>query len=141
MLKHSSEDTIFVVAAGNSGKAFPFYPAAWPQVVSVSASSESLDDYRSSGGKASYSNDADVMMPGWFDDGTADGVEGTSFAAPRLSFLLAAYLTGQQANTCQQNVSPAMISSPFLYSGSWNNDAIEIAANKSGCLVLNDYLP
>jgi hypothetical protein len=90
--------TIFVAAAGNSGLNFPFVPAMWPEVLSVSAGPES------GGTKEDYSNSGDVMISGKLEkvdgsvaqypdaNGVLKDVEGTSFAAPKLAYLSALYL-------------------------------------------------
>jgi hypothetical protein len=75
---------VFVAAAGNSGLGFPFAPALWPEVLSVSA--QKAEDVS---GRADYSNSGEVMM---------SGLEkltyslGTSFATPKLAALEARYL-------------------------------------------------
>jgi hypothetical protein len=68
---------------------FPFMPAGWPGVLSVSASD----------GLTSYSNDGEEKL-----DGTATyasiPVKGTSFASPRLAAALGVYeyMTGANAS-------------------------------------------
>jgi hypothetical protein len=94
----ASTNIILVGAAGNSGPGylFPFAPALWNQVVSVSASE--ID-----GVMANYSNTGEVMMLGTtqytdvsvpLDDGSTilTDVVGTSFASPRLALDRAQYL-------------------------------------------------
>ena len=88
-----TSQVIMVAASGNSGASFPFYPAAWSGVQSVSASMDS-DDFIASGALAPYSNFGTIMMPGVW------GKEmGTSFAAPRYSFAMALYLLNHQDTT------------------------------------------
>ncbi|MDX2161017.1 MAG: S8 family serine peptidase [bacterium] len=87
-----------VAAAGNEGESFPYYPAAWPSVVSVSASTDAVD-FVAAGPLAPYSNAGGVMMPGTWE--STSGIElGTSFAAPRYSFLMALRLAGMNNNFC-----------------------------------------
>jgi len=94
--------TMVVAAAGNFGPDFPsFYPGAWPNVISVSASApaNSLD----SGQLAPFSNNGKLMLAGaWYkvpnplSTSDADAhlyMEGTSFAAPGMSVLMAYYLS------------------------------------------------
>ncbi len=94
---------IMVAAAGNSSAAFPFYPAAWSGVISVSASDDSADFIAASGARASYSNEGAILMPGRW------GRElGTSFAAPRYSFAMALTLLNRAPQGCRAPVSPAL---------------------------------
>ncbi|WP_117213266.1 S8 family serine peptidase [Allorhizocola rhizosphaerae] len=80
--------------------AFPFAPAVWNAVLSVSASQ------KAQGSRAFYSNSGEVVMDGSWAVGSA-GMQGTSFAAPRLSARHAVYLlTGGEA-TCQGHL-PAL---------------------------------
>jgi hypothetical protein len=106
-----SGSTISMAAAGNSGtkdlKAldFPFAPALWPEVLSVSASgsasaaTDPLDV--TSQNKATYSNSGEVMVSGVNSDKTN---EGTSFAAPKLAYLTARYLL-----TCKSNCNSRVL--------------------------------
>lgn len=77
--------TINIAAAGNSGFPYPFAPALWPGVLSVSASTGDPGTP-----KADYSNAGEVMVSGVHPDDAA--VLGTSFAAPKLAFWAARYL-------------------------------------------------
>lgn len=100
-LCQSSEEKAQVVLVGASGNGvyhdgtgltvgqdFPFFPAAWGEVIAVSAS-DSPKDFISLPPRASYSNAATVLMPGVWQV-TRDYAEvGTSFAAPRYSVLVA----------------------------------------------------
>ena len=83
-------NVLFVGAAGNFGRDVAAYPAAWDEVLAVSASL--------SGEKADFSNTGDVMVAGaWFQLGNPAGLNGdglssssvvyagTSFAAPAVS--------------------------------------------------------
>jgi subtilisin family serine protease len=95
---------IFVAAAGNGSLTFtetqhpniefPFAPAVWDAVISVSAGVEQIDDitvaepqdpFHARGlSLARYSNFGAVLMPSPYQ-----GLGGTSFAAPRYAALLA----------------------------------------------------
>lgn len=109
---------IAVGAAGNAGVNYPFYPAAWDSVISISASdndipvgsSTSFDAFIASPSKATYSNSGSIMLPGiwnWIDLGVQYTEVGTSFAAPRYSFLKAMELTGDQPlDVCSTGTPP-----------------------------------
>ena len=75
--------TISIAAAGNSGFNFPFAPAIWDSVLSVSAGDAGQKP-------AAYSNWGEVVASGVHPMATA--VVGTSFAAPRMSLAAAFYL-------------------------------------------------
>ncbi len=90
---------VFVAAAGNYGARFSFLPAAWENVLSVSASEDLLDTLLPQGELAEYSNDGQLMVPL-----LPDSPAGTSFAAPRVSALLAA-MTVDGANSLCPNGS------------------------------------
>lgn len=74
----------YVASAGNYKLSFPLYPAAWPEVISVSASVKTQ--------KTGYSNSGEDMLPGNHvltlpGRGSVQpvAVAGTSFAAPVLA--------------------------------------------------------
>jgi hypothetical protein len=73
--------TVYVAAAGNYSLNFPMYPAAWPEVISVSS-----HDARSS--KLSvFSNRGEVMITGgWFRLTNPAGINGTMVDAPRVVY-------------------------------------------------------
>ncbi len=84
---------------------FPFAPAMWNTVVSVSAAPLFKED----GSRAWYSNSGEVTLDGHLKvtvDGTAYELDGTSFSAPRLSHLEALYLLTGGPVQC---VTPAHI--------------------------------
>jgi hypothetical protein len=90
-LRESRRDDLIIVpvaSAGNFKQRQPFYPARWPEVISVSANEgDNLRFWL-------HSNNADVSAPGaWFlfEDGLYRA--GTSFAAPVVSMLIALDLT------------------------------------------------
>ena len=97
---------------------FPFAPAIWPSVVSVSATSRRAkgDDKKCSDGPAGterawYSNSGEVMLDGdlRYQPPERDCVllTGTSFAAPRLSHQQALYLLAGGTVDCGAPPQPA----------------------------------
>jgi hypothetical protein len=105
----------FVAASGNGikdesgapiGVDFPFYPAAWKEVIAVSASLDKDHLAIVTTSRAAYSNAGLIIMGGtwppdpstWQPQGTLDKFPqaGTSFAAPRYSFVVALYLAHPQ---------------------------------------------
>ena len=116
---------IFVGASGNGikdengkslGVEYPFYPAAWREVIAVSANNDSDHLALAQLPRADYSNTGRIMMAGsWLPDPAfwpsglvQDWQYGTSFAAPRYSFIVALYLTGSQDGGvgCEPDVIP-----------------------------------
>ncbi|RIK29090.1 MAG: hypothetical protein DCC55_38235 [Chloroflexi bacterium] len=92
-----SRHVISVAAAGNYewNVPFPFAPAIWPGVISVSAGDDGADPPL-----AWYSNYGEVRMSGAYTLSTGPTVEGTSFAAPELSYWAAEYLTAAGTSSC-----------------------------------------
>jgi hypothetical protein len=91
-IEHMSErGVLFVAAAGNEGPtADPSYPAAYPQVIAVTAVTKDLHNYR----YANRGDHIDVAAPGvdiWtaMPGGRAGYHSGTSFAAPYVTAVLA----------------------------------------------------
>jgi hypothetical protein len=143
--KYSSEETtgdgfvISVAAAGNSGFNFPFAPALWPSVVSVSA----LDTEGATAPRAEYSNSGEVAMDGQhtsttlvfdFPEGQREApVEGTSFAVPRLSLQAARYLLAGGTVSCAgaENVAsaPPLTYAPVM-TQIWEDLPLSDAASK-----------
>ena len=86
-----SKGIVFVAAAGNEGPtAAPSYPAAYPQVIAVTAVTKDLHNYR----YANRGDHIDVAAPGvniWtaLPGGRAGYHSGTSFAAPHVTAILA----------------------------------------------------
>ncbi|MBN1562755.1 MAG: hypothetical protein JXA10_02880 [Anaerolineae bacterium] len=100
---------LLVGAAGNGpldlsgGAAYPYYPAAWGEVIAVSGSEDQTADFVTTLTKADWSNSGLVLMPGyWHWTSTAPPVDreeiGTSFAAPRYSYLMALYYANSTAD-------------------------------------------
>jgi hypothetical protein len=89
--KLSRKGLVFVAAAGNEGPtAPPSYPAAYPQVIAVTAVTKDLRNYR----YANRGDHIDVSAPGvdiWAaaPGGRAAYQSGTSFAAPYVTAILA----------------------------------------------------
>ncbi len=89
--KLSRKGIVFVAAAGNEGPtAAPSYPAAYPQVIAVTAVTKDLRNYR----YANRGDHIDVAAPGvdiWtaMPGGRAGYNSGTSFAAPHVTAILA----------------------------------------------------
>lgn len=121
-----------VAAAGNFGLDFPFWPGAWGQVISVSASEGTDYDAPASwdkkkdtpllgaeelnpGKSTRISNYGEVMMPGEYDSDYGM-VSGTSFAAPRLSVAMAVYVSEVGDSYCRQPDGD-----PALAYGDWDN--------------------
>lgn len=124
-----SENVVMIASAGNFGRSYPFWPAAWEEVVSVSASDLSngncnphpdvvtitgqvdVDFFTNTLVNAPpptpcedpFSNSGEVSLPGgWHEtvNGNQQGVFGTSFAAPRLSFLVALTMARNHGVIC-----------------------------------------
>jgi hypothetical protein len=89
-----------IAAAGNSGLDEPFAPAIWPGFLAIS--SEDLDIT-----KAEYANDGELIIPHELIVDAATTVKGTSFAAPRMSYLAAEYLLLGGPMTCAGAISAA----------------------------------
>jgi hypothetical protein len=116
---------------------FPFAPALWNSVVSASASGQA--------GRAAYSNSGEVMLDGEFavpagtmvDQGFT--VEGTSFAAPRLSYAEAIYLLNGGPVHCGDEVPPLGYTDVEGGELGWNNlplpDAITAHCSAFGGLM------
>jgi hypothetical protein len=90
---------------------FPFAPALWPSVVSVSAVDES--------GLTDYSNWGEVAQDGSGPD-IAPGARGTSFAAPRVAGQEAIYLLRGGPLRCD-HTTPPLKYIPDATLGGWAN--------------------
>lgn len=110
---------IHIASSGNFrqlGFNYPFAPALWANVTSVSA-------------EADYANPGEVVME---DRVVFDGREavGTSFSAPALSVQAAVYLLGGGPVSCQGSAG-MMNKPPLSYAtemGPWDNLPMEVAA-------------
>ena len=140
-----------VAAAGNYGLDFPFWPGAWGQVVSVSASTGEgyypdsewvrTDDSPLLGAEAGQrgrntriSNYGEVMMPGEYSS-EVGLLSGTSFAAPRLTVTLAIYALGVGQDYCKDDDGNLI-----LAYGDWDNMTLDRVAQEY-CPAMMDYLP
>lgn len=99
--KLSANSILFVAAAGNDGPSgAPSYPAAYDQVIAVTAVGKNLKGYR----YASRGDYIDIAAPGvsiWTAlPGSMEGYRsGTSFAVPYVTAALAAIYSGQSGNS------------------------------------------
>jgi hypothetical protein len=118
-LQEAGVPIIYVAAAGNLGFKFPLAPALWDFVLSASAAgdvpaeSDSCTTFYNTLGtanstpflsRADYSNYGEISLDGSYF--ASQDVAGTSFAAPKLSYLTAMYWlkTGQAG--CGQFAPP-----------------------------------
>jgi hypothetical protein len=86
----SYSEVIYVGAAGNFGYPYPFVPASWDFVISVSSEgSSSFQECREN--IVEYSNCAEVQLDGDYWE-LPDSIYGTSFAAPKFSAKVAQHL-------------------------------------------------
>jgi hypothetical protein len=99
---------VAVAAAGNGSAPYPFYPAALPDVVSVSAGTYSsttpglLE-------RASYSNNGNIMLSGDWTDASSVTHHGTTYAAPRYSYRMAMNLIGFPVACDCSTVDPCVL--------------------------------
>ena len=156
LLSDLGSQAVLVAAAGNFGLDFPLWPAAWENVISVSASNgadmltadswDSDDDtpllsvelQRGNSNQFDterVSNYGEVMMPGEYDHADLGTIIGTSFAAPRLSVIMAWYLSQVGNGHCQADDG----SSALAYDKILNLTLNEAIAEH--CSGLGDYLP
>lgn len=108
---------VAIASSGNFKQRQPFYPARWPEVLSVSANEgENLRFWI-------QSNNGDVSAPGaWFPFADDEFRAGTSFAAPVVSMLVAMDMTQSQPQCRIRNGRLA------LGSGNYGNQPVEAAA-------------
>ncbi len=117
---------------------FPFAPAMWNSV--VSASSWNPDKHSD---RAFYSNSGEVMLDGHFEFtppsvGNVLKLDGTSFAAPRLSHKEALYLLTGGPMPCAPHIPPLGYSDLDDSEPSWLNMPLEDAI-KSYCSDFNNH--
>jgi hypothetical protein len=116
-----------VVAAGNENSVLPFYPAAYPQCLSVGATIDSLDNHAYFSNWGSWVN---VAAPGWalstttVGGGYTTGFAGTSGACPHVSGI-AALLYAADPSATNDEVRAAIEDSALLLDqapyGKWTN--------------------
>ncbi len=151
LLEDLGSSVIPVASAGNFGLDFPFWPGAWGQVISVSASvgagyhAPSAWDKKNDtplldaeganpNQRMRVSNYGEVMLPGEYASDYGP-VSGTSFAAPRLSVALALYVSEVGGNYCRQPDGD-----PALAHGGWDNLTL-VEAVEDFCPAMGPYLP
>ncbi len=147
-LERLSGRVIAVASAGNFGLDYPFYPGAWDGVLSISASNgdgfyapELWDDETDVPmlsvleGDASQrvSNYGEIMLPGEYDY-EGDLIIGTSFAAPRMTALLAYYALQVGENYC---ITDGIIDLAY---GEWDNLTLDEAVTQY-CPSMDAHLP
>jgi Subtilase family len=126
----SGETRVYVAASGNYGLDYPLYPAAWPEVISVSSNDVGA-------GRSDFSNRGEIMMTGaWFRltnpaslNGSFGGAPqvvyaGTSFSAPALSVFTAYDLAIATPRCALQMARPTY---PDLAYGTWGNKRLRPA--------------
>lgn len=140
-----------VAAAGNFGLDFPFWPGAWGQVISVSASGGTgyiasspwdkkkdtpllASDVTQPGQQKRISNYGEVMMPGEFTNEMGT-MSGTSFAAPRLSVALALYVAQVGGSFCRDREGD-----PAMAYGRWDNLTLSQAVS-TYCPGMAGFMP
>ncbi len=120
-LRQSRRDLIIipVASAGNFKQRQPFYPARWPEVISVSANEGNNLRFWL------HSNNGDVSAPGaWFLLEDEQYRAGTSFAAPVVSVLVALDLTQSEPNCGIRG------NQPVLAHGAYDNQLISEAVRQ-----------
>jgi hypothetical protein len=148
-----SDKIVPIASAGNFGLDYPFWPAAWGQVISVSASTgegfnasgswDKKDNTPLLGANAEekgkkgtrISNFGEVMLPGEYSSKDYGVIMGTSFAAPRLSVAVALYLSQVGTDYCRKKNG-----SPALAYGDWKNLTLQEAVT-TYCPGMKAYLP
>lgn len=109
-------EIINVGAAGNFEDRFPYAPASWDFVDSISsqASTQEQKPVELDNGLslAEYSNWGEIQMDGVFigDSNFASNILGTSFAAPKFSYEMASYLLSGGSSPCTDspNIMPVL---------------------------------
>jgi hypothetical protein len=120
-LRRTPRDRIVVpiASAGNFKQRQPFYPARWPEVISISANE---------GNDLRFwlpSNNGEISVPGaWFLFEDGEYRAGTSFAAPVVSMLVALDLTQREPNCSVRG------NQPVLAHGAFDNELLAQAAQR-----------
>jgi hypothetical protein len=134
LAKKNEKPTISVAAAGNHQLSFPYFPAQWENVLSVSASepvTDTLGNVRVDANghrmltRSFYTNWAEVLVSGEYPE--EPKVFGTSFAAPRVSIAAAEHLLQKKESGCVDSANmvhrPPMKVAKFM-KGPWDNQGI-----------------
>jgi hypothetical protein len=132
--------TVYIAAAGNYSLSFPMYPAAWPEVISVSSHEARSKKI------STFSNRGEVMITGgWFRLTNPAGIngamtnaprvvyQGTSFSAPAVSVFTAIDLASNPPE-CGLQVGvapfrPDLAYAPTINAGVWTRKNVAVAAN------------
>jgi len=152
-----SRGVVVVAAAGNYDSSATVYPASYPGVLSVAASTDQGSVDPANGGPyldfSEYGNAANIAAPGvnilstWYDGNYA--VEsGTSFAAPHVAAAAALVmaadpaLSGPQVATLLQSTASALALGSSPINGGFLNvgAAVEAAAARRVPAALDGYL-
>jgi hypothetical protein len=125
------ETRVYVAASGNYGLNYPMYPAAWPEVISVSS-------HDAGGSRSDFSNKGEVMITGaWFrltnpaslngSFGSAPQVvyAGTSFSGPAVAVFTAYDLASTLPTCALQTAAPT--SPDLAYGPPWLNKRLQPA--------------
>lgn len=152
-LAANNEIIVPIASAGNFGLDYPFWPGAWGQVISVSGSQGQGFHAASAWDKQNnqpllgaqgeqknkkgtrISNYGEVMMPGEYMTEDYGVILGTSFAAPRLTLVMARYLSAVGTDFCRKDNG-----SPALATGDWDNLTLAEAVS-ANCPAMEPYLP
>ena len=128
---------VYIAAAGNYSLTFPMYPAAWPEVVSVSSHDVGSTTI------STFSNRGEVMITGgWFRLTNPAGIngpmtnaprvvyQGTSFSAPATAVFTAIDLASSPPECgLQAGVRPDLAYAPTIFDGIWTRKNVAFAAN------------
>jgi hypothetical protein len=103
----AGQQSIPIAAAGNSKVPYPFAPALWDSVVSVSAADPDV----AAGIFPEYTNNGEIRMEGQYPfeqpkDPNGRRLTGTSYASPRLAAWAALYLLHGGQTPCDDDDDP-----------------------------------
>jgi hypothetical protein len=137
-LPPSGSTYVYVASAGNYGLNYPMYPAAWPQVISVS--SHDVGQTK----RSIYSNKGEIMIDGaWFSltnpasingpwgDAPSVIYAGTSFSAPAVA-VFTAYDLANPTPQCALRMSTVQPLPDLAYGkdsvpNTWQNKRLNVA--------------
>jgi len=149
----SNSNIVFPIAAsGNDGLDYPYAPAMWNTVLSVGspiitpvvtggatptpmATPRQLSSWVDNHNQTAlfYTNSGEVVAEGCTTYTNTERIPGTSFAAPKLSYLAALYLLQGGLPGCTGSSSIVTPVPPLGYAtedGNWNNEGISTAAEE-----------